>query len=210
MSNMFSSLSNKVNKFTTNLTRTAERYGEVHFISFLGSILSRLAYCNDNTFLKNYNAIMGPVIHPQILESIDKVGSGELSDLLDDQIIFGLGNPDSIFKDYTYDFKEKKYLDVLKLNIPQNVNIITEETFGDLSYPVQGKQTGSETVKYISIGWTKYGEIYIVADKRMPKTIFVIFFINLCFIPREINITFIFFINNCDKQSIKNNKFKSL
>lgn len=175
MASMFSNLSNKVNKFSNNLTRTAERYGEVHFISFFGSILSRLAYCNDNKFLKNYNAIMGSVIHPTIMQSIDNVNSTSLSELLDDQKIFGLGNSDSIFKDYIYDFKEKKYLDVLKLNIPQNVNIITEETFGDLSYPVLGEQTGSETVKYISIGWTKYGEIYIVADKRMPKTIFVIF-----------------------------------
>jgi hypothetical protein len=30
-------------------------------------------------------------------------------------------------------------------------------------------------VKYISIGWSNYGEIYIVADKRMPNTIFLLF-----------------------------------
>jgi hypothetical protein len=30
-------------------------------------------------------------------------------------------------------------------------------------------------VKYISIGWSNYGEVYVVADKRMPQTIFLIF-----------------------------------
>ena len=34
-----------------NLSRKSEKYGDVHFISFLGAILSRLAYLNDNKFL---------------------------------------------------------------------------------------------------------------------------------------------------------------
>ena len=166
---------NTFKKFTSNLTRQSEKYGDVHFISFLSAVLSRLAYCNDNTFLKNYMAIMGPVIHPQILQSINNVDSTNLSDLLDDQKIFGLNNTGGAFTDYMYNYNNKQYIDVLKLQIPQNVNIINGETFGDLTYPLPGDEPGPEDVKYISIGWTKYGEIYIVADKRMPNTIFVIF-----------------------------------
>ena len=38
-----------------NLSRKSEKYGDVHFISFLGATLSRLAYLNDNKFLTSYN-----------------------------------------------------------------------------------------------------------------------------------------------------------
>ena len=152
---------NSFRNFTKNLTRKSERYGDVHFISFLSSILSRLAYMDDNKFLKNYMAIMGPVIHPQILQSIDNVESNNLYDLLDDEKIFGLNTPNNIFTDFTYDYNTKKYIDVLKLNIPQNVNIINDQIKGTLIYPIQGEAPSPETVKYISIGWSKYGEIYI-------------------------------------------------
>jgi hypothetical protein len=46
----------------SNFSRQSERYGDICFISFLGAILSRLAYLNDNKFLTSYNSIMGPVI----------------------------------------------------------------------------------------------------------------------------------------------------
>ena len=37
----------------SNLSRTADKYGDIHFISFLGATLSRLAYQDDNKFLEN-------------------------------------------------------------------------------------------------------------------------------------------------------------
>jgi hypothetical protein len=59
--------------------------------------------------------------------------------------------------------------------MPQNVNIINGDIAGSVSYPVPGQQTPPNTVKYISIGWSNYGEIYVVADKRMPNTLFLLF-----------------------------------
>jgi hypothetical protein len=53
----------------SNLNRKADKYGDVHFISFLGATLSRLAYFDDNKFLTNYNSIMGPVIPQNTLHS---------------------------------------------------------------------------------------------------------------------------------------------
>ena len=50
-----------------NMSRKPDKYGDLHFISFLGSVLSRLDYLDDNKFLNSYNSIMGPIIHPQIL-----------------------------------------------------------------------------------------------------------------------------------------------
>ena len=73
-----------------NLSRKSEKYGDVHFISFLGSILSRLAYLNDNKFLANYNAIMGPVIQPRILKAINSVNPANLNSLLDGTDFFVL------------------------------------------------------------------------------------------------------------------------
>ena len=86
-----------------NLSRKSEKYGDVHFISFLGAILSRLAYLNDNKFLTSYNAIMGPVIQPRILEAINSVNPSNLNSLLDDQTLFGLNKgPNDVFRDYEY------------------------------------------------------------------------------------------------------------
>jgi len=159
----------------SNFTRKADKYGDIHFISFLSAVLSRIAYFDDNKFLTKYNAIMGPVIQDRILQGINNVDPNNLSDLFDDQKIFGL-NKDSndIFQQYEYDYKGKNFIDFLALNMPQNINIINEDLTGTLNYPIPGQQS-PDSVKYISIGWSNYGEIFIVADKRMPNTIFVIF-----------------------------------
>ena len=159
----------------SNFSRNSERYGDINFISFLGAILSRLAYLNDNKFLTSYNSIMGPVIHPQILQAINNVNQTNLDLLLDDQTLFGLKESNDIFQNFKYQYKGKNYIDFIKLNMPQNVNIINGDIAGNVSYPVQGQQTPPNTVKYISIGWSNYGEIYVVADKRMPNTLFLLF-----------------------------------
>jgi hypothetical protein len=159
----------------SNLSRKTDKYGDIHFISFLGSTLARLAYMDDNKFLTNYNKIVGPVIQPQILQGINNVESNNLSALLDDELIFGLKNQENVFSNYQYDYKGKKFVDFIGLNMPQNINIINGDLSGNISYPVPGQETQLDTVKYISIGWSNYGEIYVVADKRMPNTLFLIF-----------------------------------
>lgn len=159
-----------------NVTRKADKEGNVHMISFLSAILSRLAYFNDNKFLDHYSAIIGPVIQPVILKGINSVSQDKLSDLLDDEKIYGLnGSQQDIFKDYHDTFQGKTHIDFIGLNMPQNVNIINNEVSGTPNYLVPGEPTKPEDVKYISLGWSNYGEIFIVADKRMPNTIFLIF-----------------------------------
>jgi len=159
-----------------NLSRKAEKYGDVHFISFLGAVLSRLAYFNDNNFLNKYNAITGSVILPKILESINSVSQNNLSLLLDDQTLFGLDkSPQDIFANYEYEYKGKNYIDFLALNMPQNINIINGDVPGQTNFLLPGQPTQPHFVKYISIGWSNYGEIYVVADKRMPNTLFLLF-----------------------------------
>jgi hypothetical protein len=160
----------------SNLSRKTDKYGDIHFISFLGSTLARLAYMDDNKFLTSYSLIMGPVIQPKILQGINNVDSNNLGLLLDDQQIFGLNkSQNDIFSNFEYQYKGKNFIDFIKLNMPQNINIINGDIAGNVMYPVQGQQTPIDSVKYISIGWSNYGEIYVVADKRMPNTIFLIF-----------------------------------
>jgi hypothetical protein len=160
----------------SNLNRKSDRYGDVHFISFLGATLARLAYMNDNKFLTSYSQIMGPVIQPKILAGINSVDSNNLGQLLDDQAIFGLDKgSDDIFSKHEYEYKGKKFIDFIGLNMPQNINIINGDLKGEKTFPVPGEETKADEVKYISIGWSNYGEIYVVADKRMPNTILLIF-----------------------------------
>jgi hypothetical protein len=161
----------------SNLSRKSNKYGDVHFLSFYSTVLSRLAYFNDNAFLKNYSAIFGPIINDHILTSIDKVNANNLEQLLDDQSLFSLNQgPNDIFKNYEYQYKGKNYLDFIKLEMPQNINIINGEIKGKtIPVPVPGQATPTNSVQYISLGWSNYGEVYIVADKRMPYSILVIF-----------------------------------
>ena len=97
-----------MSSFISNLNRKSEKYGDVHFISFFGAILARLAYLNDNKFLQNYNSIFGPVIQPKILQAINGVNSNNLRLLLDDQTLFGLSRwPNDTFRNFEYQYKGK-------------------------------------------------------------------------------------------------------
>ena len=203
-----------------NFSRKSDKYGDIHFISFLGATLSRLAYFDDNKFLKQYTSIMGPVIHPKILEGINSVDANNLRELLDDEKMFGLVANASIkmggainlwgskqtkiakptdsplevktatkpltnieqkprgsanFDGYTYEYNGKKYIDFIALGMPQNINILNREVNGTLNYPIPGTPASPSTVKYISIGWSNYGEVYVVAYKRIPQTLFLLF-----------------------------------
>ena len=160
----------------SNINRKVDRYGDLHFISFLGSVLSRIAYQDDNKFLTSYSSIMGPIIQPKILEGINSVNSNNINKILDDQTIFGLDkSQNDIFANYEYQYNGKNYIDFIKLNMPQNINIINGDVKGIKNIVVPGETTSQDMVKYISIGWSNYGEIYVVADKRIPNTIFLIF-----------------------------------
>lgn len=166
-----------------NKNAPKSKYGNLTLISFLATALSRLAYFNDNMFLSHYAAIMGPVFHIQMLKSINAVPANNLNMLLNDTELLGLNNPSNPFKSYVYDSNGNLQMDELKANIVQDINTINGEIKGTVpryplySDPVAAKAQTPQAgvVKYISIGWSDYGEIFIVADKRMPNTIFVLF-----------------------------------
>lgn len=162
----------------SNMSRKSDQYGNVHFISLYGAILSRLAYMNDNKFLDCYCKIFGPIVLPQILQAIDTVSVNDLKKEINDQQMFQLtqtGGGNNPLDKYEYTFKNEHFLAFNALNIPKNVNIVTGEITGTVIPILSGAPPSPSDVKYISIGWSNYGEVYVVADKRMPKTIFLVF-----------------------------------
>jgi hypothetical protein len=133
---------------------------------------------NDNKFLDCYCKIFGPIVLPQILQAIDAVSVNDLKKEINDQQMFQLtqtGGGNNPLDKYEYTFKNEHFLAFNALNIPKNVNIVTGEITGTVIPVLSGASPTPSDVKYISIGWSNYGEVYVVADKRMPKTIFLVF-----------------------------------
>ena len=54
-----------------NLTRKADKYGDMHLVSLLGATLARLAYFDDNKFIDKYCAVMGSVFTPAMMTATD-------------------------------------------------------------------------------------------------------------------------------------------
>lgn len=168
------------NSLSNRFTNSSEQFGDVHMISLWGSILSRLAYNEDKVFIENYCKITDNILYKTILNGINTacIPGNNLIDILDDEKIFGLSDPDSIFKgNYTYIYNNKKYINFTELEIPQDVNIINGEIKAKDIHKVDNfyDPINECDVKYISICTSNYSEIYVVADKRSPNIIYLIF-----------------------------------
>lgn len=153
---------------------TQLNYGNTCFMSFYASTMTRLSYFDDNKFIQFYNQIMGNVIPESILTDINKVVSSpnsDLKNLFNDELSFDLRS--GTFK--TYNNKNGKFIDYVEMNMPQDINIITDEMTGVRTYPEANIAAVDQNIKYISLACSNYGNVYIVADKRMPNVIQVIF-----------------------------------
>ena len=157
---------------SSSSTSSMREYGDTNFISFYGVVLSRLAYLQDTDFLTKYCAIMGPIISSTLLKGINAVDENNLHSFDDDE---------AVFEHFTGEWLEdngKKIIHYKKMNLPYRINVLLGEQENTLKLPlVYNSQDTALTnqVKYISLGCSNYGEIFILADKRMDKTIFVLF-----------------------------------
>ena len=165
----FSKYSIPGSRTLSNLSRKADMYGNVHFISFYCSVLSRLAYFNDKKFLDKYSSIFGSIIPESILTCINAVP--KISNILDDEIIFKLnsGNP---YNFPIYEYNGKKFIPFIEMC--QQINIVNGE-INNKSIKSSPDEKVKQRVKYISIATSNYGEIYVVADQRMHNSIFIVF-----------------------------------
>lgn len=166
---MLNSIKNKI----SNITKS-DKYGEsVHFISFYGAILSRLAYMNDTTFLENYCKIFNngdTVIDTNILTIINNnVGSDNIFKKTD------LDITKIITDDKTTQNEIMKKVDTEQF--AKKINIINGETL-DTNAFLDGigiTKNDSKRVKYISIATSNYSEIYVLTDEKMPNVVLVLF-----------------------------------
>jgi hypothetical protein len=158
-------------KKNTGTGTNGPNYGNVHFISFYSAVLSRFAYFSDKNFLEQYNKIIGPIIPISILTAMNSIR--DIPDILDDATVFDLNNNPNQYS--TFSYEGKKFIAFNEM--AKKINMINgevKETY-ELT-PEEEKQRGAYgNVKYISIATSNYGEIYVVADKRMPNCIWVLF-----------------------------------
>jgi hypothetical protein len=152
-------------------------YGETCFMSFYAATLTRLSYFDDNKFIQFYNQIICNVIPTSILSGINGVvlEGSDLNNLFNDEYAFDLNNDDVTFKTYN-NAKGEKRIDYVAMNMPQDINIITGEMTGTRRYPViEDIASVDQYIKYISLACSNYGNVNIIADKRMPNVIQVVF-----------------------------------
>lgn len=172
-----------------------DEYGNINFISFLGTVYSRLAYMNDHQFLLYYKLIFGPIIPVSLMQQINtQVKTNGINSINDDKKMLNLSDD---LKPYVYktdesssDLELKTYksddgeLHVQFLPLAQKINQTTgEERISDKEpncelYPDPNNlrpAVPDEFLVFSSISTSNYGEIYIIGDKRMPNIINVVF-----------------------------------
>jgi len=150
---------------------TEKNYGDVHFISFYSAVLARFAYFSDKNFLEQYNKIIGPIIPTPILSAMNSIG--DIPEILDDETVFDLNNNPLNLPLFTYGGKKFIAFDDMAKKINM-INGEVKETY-ELTPDEQSQRGAYGNVQYISIATSNYGEIYVVADKRMPNCIWVVF-----------------------------------
>jgi len=172
---------------------TDDKYGDINFMSFLGSVLARLAYFSDYAKLpnyfssepeeqhmirsKNFISLYSCIFSDQVIPTtmLNSIGNQtNLDNLFNDAILFS--NVNEAPK------RANGYIDFIP--IAKKVNVITGEESGTRDAKIVGQKINAiynsgilkkGRVYYTSIGTSNYGEIYIVADLDIPNKLFVVF-----------------------------------
>jgi len=169
-------------------------YGKVPFITFICVILSKLAYLPDCGFLPRYEQIFGqkkigkitrycnngqPFIkiaddieyNPIPSSVLTAIKDAHIEDIFNDKKIFKKCKDISF---YTDSASNEKYVDFIKY--AEFFNILNGSTNKKMRSLKQegGSKRENEYVQYISLAWSNYSTIYIVADKR-SNSIFIVY-----------------------------------
>ena len=186
---------NDDNKNDNTSTEVKVEYGKVPFITFICVILSKLAYLPDCGFLPRYEQIFGsnklthmskfcnndqPFIHldddiednPIPTSILTAIKEAHIEDIFKDNKIFKKCK-DITF--YTDTASNEKFVDFIKYAEFFNIlNGSTNKKHKALKQNIAGGGSKNEYVQYISLAWSNYSTIYIVADKR-SNSIFIVY-----------------------------------
>lgn len=134
-------------------------HDNINFICFYGSVLARLSYFDDTKFAHLYANIFGHVIPVNVLKCIN-----DSPDIMNDKLTF----PEVVLG-------ASDYVDFNALNMPQRINNIIGESGVVVPENISAGYGVPGYLKYISLAWSRYGEVYVIADTRMPDCIWVLF-----------------------------------
>ena len=170
-------------------------YGKVPFITFICVILSKLAYLPNCGFLPRYEQIFGqkkigkmtkycnngqPFVHLDDDIEYNPIPSSVLT-AIKDAHIEDIFNDKKIFKKckdisfYTDSASKEKFVDFIKY--AEFFNILNGSTNKKKTQRQEGgskNENKNEYIQYISLAWSNYSTIYIVADKR-SNSIFIVY-----------------------------------
>ena len=167
-----------------------KQFGEIPFITFYSTVLSRLAYFTSQSFLPAYDKIFGDIIPVSLMKDIN---NSQFDKIFDSSIY---QNTITSGKVPTYQSNGKSFIDFT--NMSEKINNVTDIFYksspGEIkpiltggvnppllptippTIPPTTVITGTDfTVAYISISTSNYGGYYILVDSRMPNSIFVVF-----------------------------------
>lgn len=134
-------------------------HDNINFICFYGSVLARLSYFDDTKFAFLYSNIFGHIIPLNMLNCINVS-----PDIMNDRLTFP-----GIISDTS------NYIKFNSLNMPQRINNIIGESGVVVPENIKRVSGTAPYLKYISLAWSRYGEVYVLADTRMPDCIWVLF-----------------------------------
>jgi len=142
-------------------------FGDIPFIVFYNTVLSRLAYFTSENFIQAYLEIFGPIIPVNLMQSINNAA---FNTTIFNSSIYNLNKYPNI---PTYMNGKEKMIDFTTM--AEKINQVTSKRANS---KLQGETVisiGTEKVAYISISTSNYGGYYILVDTRMPNSIFVVF-----------------------------------
>jgi hypothetical protein len=182
---------NDNDKNNSHSTEGKVEYGKVPFITFICVILSKLAYLPDCGFLPRYEQIFGqtkkinltrfcnngqPFVHLDDDFEYNPIPQSVLT-AIKDAHIEDIFNDKKIYKNckdinfYTDTASNEKFVDFIKY--AEFFNILNGSTNKKRVHRQEGGSK-NEYVQYISLAWSNYSMIYIVADKR-SNSIFIVY-----------------------------------
>jgi len=109
-----------------------DKFGDIPFITFYSTVLSRLAYFTSKSFLPAYMQIFGPIIPTTLMANIDK---SPLSDIFKPSIYSKTLQTDSIIPTYT--FNGEKFINFTSMS--ERVNEVTNEFYNASSGKIPPK-----------------------------------------------------------------------
>ena len=131
-----------------------------NFFSFLSCVMARLAYLKMPDVFQKYTMIMNAIPN-KIINSIKQLKN--IDNIFNDEFVFS-NMEDKYFKQ----IDDYKFIDIIKLNLPQQINKIMAKKITDL------QSIKNKDVKIIEITDSNENKVFVIADKKL-NAIFVLF-----------------------------------